>query len=58
MQGRLSVDSIKSAGNGPKSSEQSHQHKTNQKQTNKQNTPEHNNTKTKQDTEKWDRYQL
>ena len=48
MQGRLSVDSLKSAGNGPIYSPVSNpiKHKTNQKrQTNKQNTPKHNNTK-------------
>ena len=48
MQGRLSVDSLKSDGNGPIHSPVSNpiKHKTNQKrQTNKQNTPKHNNTK-------------
>ena len=48
MQGRLSVDSLKSAGNGPIHSPVSNpiKNKTKQKrQANKQNTPKHNNTK-------------
>ena len=48
MQGRLHVDSLKSAGNGPIHSPVSNpiKNKTNQKrQTNKQNTPKHNHTK-------------
>ena len=48
MQGRLSVDSLKSAGNGPIHSPVSNpiKHKTNPKKAKKQtNTPKHNNKK-------------
>ena len=55
MQGRLHVESLKSAGNGPctQSSERSHQNKTQnqKKQTNRQNTQNHNKTKTKKHRE-------
>ena len=61
MQGRLSVDSLKSAGNGPITVQWAIPSNTKQTIKGKQTNKIHQNTttpKNKQDTEKWDRYQL
>ena len=62
MQGRLHVDSLKSAGNGPIHSPVSGPIKIKHKQTKSKPTNKTHKTTTKQKpnktTEKWDRYQL